>query len=151
MLREPSALVHPAKICPNMRRIRGCSPYHSTHLPADAIVDSGKTGGVVARMRETCDRTAADRIDDLHEHSWHDARRRPARLLRQAVDQGRRARRSAPVRQQQLRQGARCSLPTTRDGRRSEVPRFVRHQYSSANMIVITRSVTDGSEGSGEW
>ena len=24
-------------------------------------------------------------------------------------------------------------------------------QYSSANMIVITRSVTDGSDGSGEW
>jgi len=28
MLREPSALVHPAKICPNMRRISGSTPYH---------------------------------------------------------------------------------------------------------------------------
>ena len=38
-------------------------------------------------------------------------------------------------------------------GKRRDVPkcpRFVRHQYSSASMIVMTRSVTDGSEGSGE-
>jgi hypothetical protein len=41
-------------------------------------------------------------------------------------------------------------MATTRDGRRSEVPRFVRHQYSSASMIVITRSVSEGSDGSGE-
>ena len=44
---------------------------------------------------------------------------------------------------------AHCSLPTARRPI-LKCPRFVRHQYSSANMIVITRSVTEGSEGSGE-
>jgi len=49
---------------------------------------------------------------------------------------------------------ASCSfLPSSRFGSRShfDFRRFSHVQYSSANMMVMTRSVTDGSAGSGEW
>jgi hypothetical protein len=36
-------------------------------------------------------------------------------------------------------------------GRPGEMERQLRRQYSSASMIVITRRVTAGSDGSGEW
>ena len=49
-----------------------------------------------------------------------------------------------------------CGAALVRSGQRpTHIPAGRRHmlpagQYSSANMIVITRSVTDGSDGSGE-